>query len=61
MSLLLHLLYWALGVYLTAFAGRTTYFSKVGSIVMERPINALLLAAIWVFFAHTYTLYIHKP
>ena len=44
LSIFLGLVYWATGAFLTGFAGRTTYFSNVGAIVMERPINALVVA-----------------
>jgi hypothetical protein len=59
MNLLLHILYWALGVFLTAFAGSTTYFSKTGAVQMERPGHALLLAGVWVFAAYKYMQYLH--
>lgn len=60
MSLLLHILYWSLGVFLTGFAGQTTYFTKTGAVLMERPGHALLLAGVWVLMAYKYLQYLQN-
>lgn len=46
--------YWLVGLYLTAYAGRTTIFLSPAMILLERPLNACVVAIIWVFVAYKY-------
>jgi hypothetical protein len=58
MTLLGWVLYWVIGFALTLYAGKTTYFPNMGyAIVLIRPLNALLIVALWVGVSYYYIRY----
>jgi hypothetical protein len=59
--LLAVILYSLLGIGLTIYAGKTTYYPNMGyALVMLRPFHALLIVAIWVYLFYAYIRYYYE-